>query len=267
MTVVTRLLRDRTRGLIGWSVGMVALVLFIVAFYPSVKDQGELFNELLAQMPEAMRNAIGYDPAVPLTSPAGYLNARLLALLAPVLAVVFAIGAGAQGIGGLEESGQLEPLLANPVTRVRVALQRYAATVALLGVLIAVLASAAVGLSAPFGALEGVRIAGLVGACGAVGCLALLHGSIAFAVGAATGRRAPAIAAATVVAAAGYLVQSLQGVTDLLEPARFVNPWHWYLKQNMLVHGVPPEAILAPLGVSALLLVLGVMAFRRRDLR
>jgi len=267
MIVAARLVRDRARGLLWWSVGMVGLVLLTVVFYPSIKDQGQALNDLLNQLPDAFKSAMGYDPRIPLTSPAGYLNARLFAILAPVLALIFAIGLGAQAIGGMEEGGRLEPLLANPITRGRVALERYAASLALLVGLIVVFAVAAVALSAPFGALEGVRIAGLVGACVAVGCIALLHGSIAFAVGAATGRRGPAIAVATVVAVVGYLIQSLQSLTDLLDAFRFMNPWHWYLKRNMLVDGVPPEAVLAPLAVSALLLAFGWATFRRRDLR
>jgi ABC-2 type transport system permease protein len=265
--VATRLVRDRSRGLLWWSVGMIGLVLLTVSFYPAFKDQGQTLNDLLNQMPEAVRSMIGYDERIPLTSPAGYLNARLFALLAPVLSLVFAIGLGAQAIGGLEENGQMEPLLANPITRVRVALERYGAVVALFVVLLAVLAVATVAISAPFGALEGLSIGALLGACAAVGCLALLHGSIAFAVGAATGRRGPAITTATVVVVAGYLIQSLSSITDALDPFRFVNPWHWYLKQNMLVDGVPPEAILAPLAVSVGLLAAGAVAFQRRDLR
>jgi ABC-2 type transport system permease protein len=265
--IAVRLLRDRSRGFLGWSLGMVGLVLVTVVFYPSIKDQGQALNDLISHLPDAFKSAVGYDQRVPLTSPPGYLNARLFAILAPVLALIFAIGIGAQAIGGLEEAQRMEPLLANPVTRTRVALERYLGLLILLAGLVSVLAAATVGLSAPFGALEGVRVWGLVGACFAVGCLALLFGSIAYTVGAATGRRGPAIATATTIAAAGYLIQSLQSLTHLLDPARFVNPWHWYAERNMLVAGVPPRAVLAPLAVSAVLLVAGVVAFRRRDLR
>ncbi len=267
MTVALRLVRDRAQGLLWWSLGVIGLVLLTVAFYPAIKDQGQALNDLLTTLPDAFKTAIGYDARIPLTSPPGYLNARLFAILAPVLALIFAIGLGAQAIGGYEEAGRMEPLLANPITRVRVALERYAATVVLLVGLVAVLAGAAVALSAPFGALEGVSLPGLIGACGAVGCLALLHGSVAFAVGAGTGRRASAIGAATVVAVTGYLIQSLQSLTDLLDPFRFVNPWHWYLQRNMLVDGVPAEAVIGPLAISAALLAAGVYLFRRRDLR
>jgi ABC-2 type transport system permease protein len=267
MIVAIRLVRDRARGLFWWSMGMIGLVLLTVAVYPAFKDQGETLDRLLDQLPAAVRSMVGADDRIPLSSPAGYLNARLFALLAPVLSVVFTIGLGSQAIGGLEESGQLEPLVSNPVSRTRVALERYAAMVSLFAVLLAVLAVATVALAAPFGALEGLSLWALTAAFAALGCLALLFGSIAFAVGAATGRRGPAIGAASVVAVSGYLVQSLSAVTDALDVFRFVNPWHWYLKQNMLVDGVPPEAVLAPLGISVALVLAGVVAFQRRDLR
>jgi beta-exotoxin I transport system permease protein len=266
MTITVRLLRDRARGFLGWSVGVVALVLLTVAFYPSIKDQGQALNDLLNHLPDAFKSAFNYDARIPLTSPAGYLNARLFSILAPVLTLIFAIGLGAQAIGGLEEAQRMEPLLANPVTRTRVALERYGAGVVLLTGLVTVLTVAIVALSAPFGVLEGIQLWGLVGACMAVACLALLFGSVAYAVGAATGRRGPAIATATAIAVTGYLIQSLQPLTHLLDPARFVNPWHWYSERNMLAYGVTLEAIVAPLGISAVLVLLGVLVFRRRDL-
>jgi ABC-2 type transport system permease protein len=265
--IAARLLRDRLRALLWWSAGLAALVLLTVAFYPALRDQGAALDDLVSRIPEAFKTAIGYDARIPLTSPAGYLNGRLFSILGPVLCLVYAIGLGAQAVGGLEEAGQMEPLLSNPVTRGRVAVERYAASVTLLGILVSVLAVALIVLSAPFGVLEGVRIAALVGACAAVGCLALLHGTIAFAVGAATGRRTPAVATATVVAVAGYVVHSMEAVSRPMKLFRFVNPWHWYMERNMLVHGAPLEAILAPVAITALLLAAGCLAFRRRDLR
>ncbi|HEV3505407.1 MAG TPA: ABC transporter permease subunit, partial [Actinomycetes bacterium] len=119
MIVAARLVRDRRWLTLWWALGFVGLTFFTVALYPSIKGQPSI-EELLANMPQALRSAIGYDAAVPLSSPAAYLQARLFSTLAPLLAVVFGIGAGARAIGGSEEAGTLELLLANPVTRGRV---------------------------------------------------------------------------------------------------------------------------------------------------
>lgn len=266
MTVALRMIRDRRRSTTWWLIGLLALVAFTVALYPSVKDQTEI-EDLMANLPAAFRSMIGYDTAVPLTSPAGYLHARMFSTMAPVLLVVFGIGIGAQAIGGLEEAGRLEPLLANPVTRTRVAVERYLAGAGLLAVLVAAFAAATLGLAAAVDALDGVDIVGLLGASAAAGALALLHQSLAYAIGAATGRRGPAVGVAAAVAVGGYLIYSLLSLVDALAPLRYATPWYWYLQRNMLAQGVPPAAVVVPLALSAVLLAAGWALFRRRDLR
>lgn len=267
MTVVARLVRDRARPLVWWSAGVIGLVLFTVAFYPSVADQASSVEQLMDGLPEPMRVMAGLQEGIPLTSPAGYLHARLFATLGVIVVLVFAVGGGARAIGWLEESGQLEPLLANPVTRQRLAAERYAATVGLLTALVVVFAAAVALLAWPFGALDGVSGAGLAGACVALFGLALLHGTLAFAVGAVTGRRGPAVAVATAVAVAGYLVYSIAALAEAARPLRYLTPWQPYLATNMLADGPRLAPIAIPLVASAVLFGLGVVVFARRDLR
>jgi ABC-2 type transport system permease protein len=87
------MLRDRRRSLLWWSAGMVGLVLFTVALFPTVEGQ-ESFEELADQLPEAMRSLFGFDGGVPLTSAPGYLHSRLFASLLPLVLLVFGIGPG-----------------------------------------------------------------------------------------------------------------------------------------------------------------------------
>jgi ABC-2 type transport system permease protein len=266
MTVAFRLVRDRRRSTLWWVAGVVGMVLFVLAFYPSLKGQASL-DELVDDLPEAMRSLFGIEEGVSLSSAAGYLQARLYATTLPVMLIVFAIGLGARTIGGSEEEGTLELLLANPVTRRRVAVERYAAAVGLLVALGVASTVAALMLAPVVGALDDVAVTGVLGANAGAVCLALLHLSIAFAVGAARGRRGPALAAAAGVAVGGYLLQGLASATDVLHPARFFTPWQWYLGRNMLVNGVAPDAIVVPVVLSAIAFAAGLVLFARRDLR
>jgi beta-exotoxin I transport system permease protein len=266
VTIAARMVRDRRWSTLWWALGFVGLTLFTVALYPSIKGQPSV-DELLADLPDAVKSLAGYDAGIPLSSPAGYLQARLFATLGPLLAVVFGIGAGARAIGGSEEAGTLEPLLANPVTRDRVLLERYLATFGLLLALVVVFAAALAVLGPPFGALDGIKASHLVGACAAVFALGLLHGTLAFSIGATTGRRGPAVAIATALAVAGYLVESVLAAAGGLRSLRLLSPWHWYLDRNMLAEGTAPAALLLPVALSAVLLAAGWAVFRRRDLR
>lgn len=266
MIVAARLVRDRRRSLLWWSVGIVGLVLFTVSLFPSLKGE-ESLNEVIEQMPEALRSMFGLDTAIPLTSPAGYLQGRLFGSMLPLLLIVFAIGLGARAIAGSEQDGTLERLLSNPVTRRTVVTERYVEMVGMIAGLTAVFAVSLVLLAVPFGVLEDVPLSGLAGATAGAFGIALLHGTIAFGVGAATGRRALALSSATVVAVAGYLAQGLLGLSDAIRPLRFVVPWHWYLGRNMLAHGVAPDAIVVPFVLSTAIFAAGAVVFLRRDLR
>lgn len=266
MIVAARLVRDRRRSLLWWSVGIVGLVLFTVSLYPSLKGE-ESLNEVIEQMPEALRSMFGMDTAIPLTSPPGYLQGRLFGSLLPLILMVFGIGLGARAIAGSEQDGTLELLLANPVTRGAVVVERYLAMVAMIAGLTAVFTVSLVALAVPFGALEGVPASGLAGAVAGVFGITLLHATLAYGVGAATGRRALALSSATVVAVVGYLLQGLVGLSDAIHPLRLVSPWHWYLGRNMLAQGVAPDAIAVPLVLSVVIFAAGVGAFLRRDLR
>ena len=63
-------------------------------------------------------------------TPVGAGVFELFSLMAPLLLIVFSIGAGASAIAGEEDRHTLELLLANPVSRCRIVLEKLAALVA-----------------------------------------------------------------------------------------------------------------------------------------
>lgn len=264
MIIARRFGRDRVRGFVGWSIGVAAMVLVAASIFPSVKGD-KSFDDLINDLPESIKALVG-SSSVPFSTAAGYLNGRLFASLAPLLLVIYAISLGTRALGGSEEDGTLELLLANPVTRGRVYAERGMSALVLLAGLTVVLFLAVLGFGPFFGLLDGVSIPGLAAASAGAGMLGLLFGSLAFCAGALMGRRTPALAAATVAAVATYLLYSLSAV-GAAHDVRFVTPWYWYLSRNMLVDGVAPEAFLAPLAITAVLIAVGAVRFVRRDLR
>ena len=265
MTVLRRFLRDRRRAYLWWSLGMAAMVGLTVAFYPSIRGEAS-FEELMEDLPEAVRALVGAETGIAFTSPAGYLHSRMFASLVPILLLIFGIGLGARAIGGSEDDGTLEFLLANPVTRRRVALERAVGVVVLVLALTAFGAVALFALGPTVDVLDGISAGRIGAAWSASAALAMVHAALAFAVGAATGRRAPALATATVVAVGGYLLEGLLAVTDTLGPLRVVSPWHWYLERNTLADGPTATGVVAPVAVTVVLALVSAWRFERRDL-
>ncbi len=131
--VLRQLLKDRRRSLLWWSVAIAALAVITGASYPTVKDFGSGFDELMEQLPEGVAELLGAGGGR--VSPEGYLNSQLYSNNFPILLLVFGIMIAAWTVAGAESEGTLEPLLANPVSRTRVALERFCGMSILLAVL------------------------------------------------------------------------------------------------------------------------------------
>lgn len=265
MIILNRFVADRRRAFVWWSLGVLALVGITVAFYPSIKNTPE-FEEIFGELPASVETLLGIQGAVPLNSPAGYTHSQLFANILPILMIVYSVGLGTRAIAGDEESGVLELMVANPVDRQRVLLERAGAVAGLVVALGILAAVGTIALGTPVGMLEGIGVGGLLAMFGAVTLIALLHGALAFAVGAATGRRGLAIAVAAGVAGGGFVLNGLAAL-EAARPLRFLTPWHPYLGRNMLAQGIAPDALLVPLAGILLLGAAAYVAFPRRDLR
>jgi ABC-2 type transport system permease protein len=264
--VAERFTRDRRRALLWWVVSSIGLVLMTLAFFPGIEGK-ESFDDLVADIPESLRPLVGLEEGISLSSAPGYLQSQLYSTLVPLVLLIFGIGLGARAIGGAEEDGTLELLLANPVTRRRVLGERYAAVIGLVVGLGAAFAVSVLVLGPLFGALEGIGAGRVLAASLAVLCLALLHTTLALAVGAATGHRVPAIAFASGVAVAGYLVHGLLEAAVGASWLQSLSPWHWFLDRNLLVEDVNWFAAVGlPLALSAALVLVGARVFAGRDL-
>lgn len=267
MIVGTRAVRDRARSVLWWSLGIAASTALMASMFPSIAGNDAL-QKMFDDMPAAVKMLAGAPEGVSLVSPAGYIHSKLLAATLPTLLLIFGIGAGATAIGGSEQDGTLELLLSNPVTRTRVAVERYLALVALLAALTAVGAvSLVISLKAVGSGLENISVGYSIAAVAGCGMIALVHASLAFAAGCVFGRRARAVAVATVIAVGGYLFEGITATSSDLHALGAPSPWHWYLSDIIIIDGPSITAFALPLVASVVFATAGVAAFNRRDLR
>lgn len=256
--VFLKTLRDQYRGVLGWSIGTVVLVILIVALWPSVRDIPDL-ETFLSNYPEALRKLFDIDT---IATGAGFLNAELFSILLPAMFLVFAIGRGARLVAGEEQTGTLEVLLTTPVPRGRVLLEKAAA----LAVAVLVLGAVLFGVTAVSQSLGGmgIPIGHLAGASAAMVLLGIEHGWLALAVGAATGRRGMSIAVAGTVAAAGYVLYVMGAFVDTLEPWQVVSPFYQSLEGGPIGTGLPARYGWMAVGAIAVLAA-SLPIFDRRD--
>lgn len=261
--ILRHMLRTRRMSTLWWTVALALTGLSLAALFPSLSESIEDVDPI-GSLPEGVRTALGADAG--LGTPDGYLMTELFATTYPVLLLILGVGLGTRSVAGAERAGSLEPLLANPVSRTRVALERFAGTAIILAVpaLVSALILVAVRDSFELGA---VSAGGMAAAFAGAFELGLLFAAVSFAAGAGTGRRELALAGGAGLAAATYLVNVVGNLSSSLGALRWASPWYWFVGQNPVSEGWSWPAHLLPLAVVAVLVWAGTWSLNRRDLR
>ncbi len=263
-SVFLKTLYDSRRAILGWSLGLGALGLLTVLFYPSVKEAGAYYDQMLQLMPREYLAFMGNITSF--TRIDGYMTASLMVYL-PVMLAIYAIGLAVRLVTGEVESGTMDLLLAHPLPRWRVVVEKYAAmatalfAICLIFGLILLVGGLMIRSYTPD--LPPIRwlLAGLN-----VFPLTLFFGSVAFALACAVRGRATAVATATTIAGGSFI---LNGLVPLSEQLRSLEKWtiyYWYTASQPFTTGIIVEHILILLGLSLLCLGIGVVGFERRDI-
>ncbi len=259
-SVFERTFHEERRAVTGWTLGLVALALTMLAMYPTIRGNDQ-FSKLFESYPKAFREMFG---VADYTSGPGYLRAEVFSLTGPLLLSIFAIIWGSDLTAGEEQRRTIDILMANPVSRRRVVLEKWAAF--LVGTAIAAaglwLTLLVVG---PLVQLD-VAVTALSAAVLASWLVAVVFGTIALLVGTATGRRGLARGLGALVAVAAYLVSSLSELVSALRPIRPASPWYHALGVDPLAGGFQLFHLALLVGALLVATALAIVTFDRRDL-
>ena len=261
--VWTKTLRDQRRALLAWSTSLVLLVGMYAGFYPSFHGSSS-YNDLINQMPKALRDLFTAGAGGDLSSGPGYMYMEVLSFMAPTLLLVYAIGFGAQAIAGEEERHTLELLLATPVTRTRLVVEKWLTLATGIVILATAMGLAVVG----FGAATGMGLATLnvIASMAHLALLALVFGGLALLLGAATGRVAMARGVPAALAVVAYLVNGFGVSVSWLGPARKFSPFFQYVGHDPIRNGFSLPAVAVAALTSCALILGAVHVLSRRDI-
>lgn len=259
LPVLSGVLREQRRSLLLWSLALAGVTALYIGVYPALGAEGQM-QEMIDNLPEAMINAFGYDQ---IGTPGGYLGSTVYGLLGPVLLLTFAIGTGARLIAGQEEDGVLELEFAAPVSRRRLYLERLGALWLDITALVAVVTVMTFLLVGPLD-MDVAAVNILAGSAGLL-LLVLGTGTVALAVGAVTGRRAVALAAAAGLAVVAYMLNAI-GPTVEVGWMTAISPFAWFLENDPLQEGFDVRGLLLLATIPVVAGIGGLVAFRRRDL-
>lgn len=258
-------IRDRRRSLAAWTLGVIALVVVMALFFPSIRDAGADFDAYLESLPQSVRETMGAAGGS-IASPEGYLMSQLYSNVYPLVVLLLGISMASWAIAGAEGEGMLEVTLAAPLPRTSLATGRWLATAAVTLVVVLLSTLVLISLAPGLGLLEGLPWWGPWSAALSMWALVFLYSSIAFGIGAAWGRRSWAIAGAAGLAVVGFLGQMFASLAAPLEYLRPTSPWYWFLGSSPLSEPPGAASFALPVAVGIAIALLGMWRFARRDI-
>ena len=253
-------LYDKRWFFVGWSLGTVALLALTAAFYPAIADS---IGDLLSSIPPALASIVGDSTAY--NTYVGYIGSAVYGSRAEMIFVPLAIILGLSLSVNEELSGRMYQLLAQPVSRAKIILQKWLAgfwlIVAIMTItLIAmVVVSIAIAETVPYSELIKVSLMS--------GLFTFMVFSLTFGMGIAFGRRSIAIIVPVVWVMGSLLLDSFATQIDWLKAVDWLSVHQYYSTATLIKEPIAVEDVLVLSGISLASFMLAVALFQRRDIR
>ena len=247
--------------------------LLIITGYTMFLMMGVLLGPLYSFMDEAMLTFSERAPEVlmamvgnaDLATPEGWYQTETFSMMGPVAVIVVTAAIGAKALAGEEEKRTMGLLLANPIRRSTIVLEKTLAMV-YAAIVVGFLTFAGVALGSLLGGL-GMSMVNLAATSALMTLLGLVFGALALALGAATGRVKTAIYGTVGAGLAFYLLNSMLPLSDGLAGYAKWTPFYYFLGSDPLMNGMDWIHAGVLVAITVALVALAVVLFDRRDIR
>lgn len=261
-SIYLKTLFDRRFFILGWTLGLAALSALMTSFYPAMRQDGTI-DALVANMPEAFRGLIGN--LSDLSSFDTYLASQLfdvrVTLIVGIMAIILGLGLSVND----EENGELRAILSLPVSRIKVLLHKWLAMVT---ILLLTLVGLVAGIYAvlPFINDASIEIEQVIRLSAMTGLMMVAFGTIPFAVGLSTGKRAVASAVSIVAIIGSFILSTFGQAVDWLADYERISLLYYFPAVDIVKQGIEMTNVLVLATISVALLAVAVVRFRTRDI-
>jgi ABC-2 type transport system permease protein len=252
--VFRKTLRELRWQVVWYGLGLAALAALVVYIYPSYRQQFQDF-----EITEALRAQVG---DVDFATPEGFLATEFF-IWVPVLTVIFAIMAGTSALAGEEAEGTLDLLLAQPVSRRRLALEKMGGFTVCTFLIIATTYAGWL-VSVPFVDME-VSYGRLFIATLELAPVVLVFGAAAMWCGAVFPDRKVATGVVSGFAVASYFLNYLANLVDAVQPLGWLSIFHYAGGAETMTGSFDPLNALICLVLAGVFGTLALASFERRD--
>jgi ABC-2 type transport system permease protein len=249
---------ERRWAILWWSLAIFAMTLLTVTLFPTFS---KAFGESLKDVPDSLKNVLG--EAHDYQRIEGFLQLQVYTQMI-FLPIIYGIIMGTGLIAGEEGQGTLQSVLAHPVSRTRVYLQKFAAAAVVLWVInMAMFLAIFVGCQLIGESPDYARV---LMATDMQWLVSLVFAAVGYALGAATGRRALAGALTGVYVFVMYLVSSLVATVDWMRYPNYFSPFKYFSEPRIMDAGLQWDNVSVLAIAGLVLLAAGWAVFNKRDI-
>lgn len=260
-SVFTKTLYDKRWFVLGWLLGFVAMTVLLASFYPAVSRSGNV-DSLLAGIPQALRGLIGN--LADLQAFPTYMASQLFDIRIPLLAGVMSIILALSLSTSEEERGELRSLLALPVSRRRLLVEKWFGLIVVMaactsGIALGLYISTIITAGASISLAQASRLMLMTW------LIMVALGSMTFAIGMISGKRAVANTIAIVVVVGSFLISTFGKAVDWVGTIAYLSVFHYFPAVQVVKSGIDTFDITVLLAISLLSTVIALAVFCRRD--
>lgn len=258
ISLILHELKSRIGVLLGWGIGLAAFFGIYFAVYPEVGEQMKALSGV------SFYKAMGIE----VLTFESFIASSVVQFL-PVYLGIYVIVASTATLAGEEESGTLDLVLAMPVHRWQIVIAK---AVALSLVLFGVLLLAGLGNAIVFSVMKSKIVTEVTPMQLLLATLTGWPLTVAFLMigmllGAFLPNRRSAVIVTTALFIASYLLKSLPAMVNSLDPIKPLSLFSYFNSSaSVFTHGAAASDVAILLGVSAISLILAVIAFQRRNI-
>jgi len=266
LAFLNRMIRDKYKAFVAYSVSAIALLEMYVALFPAIKQQSAQIDQMMRSFPPELFKAMNMDPSMlSFSSLESYLSTEYMSFLWPILAIIFAISIAHYISVNEIDRGTIETLMSLPVSRFKIFIERYFAGLLLLA------AFAAISLLGiiPLANLHGIDyvLANYLTAAGGAFLFIWAVYSLAVLVSVIFSEKGKASMVTGGILTLMYVLSIISSLKDGLKNLQYLSFFHYFNGPDLLAKNAIPDYMLLVLGGFAVIAsVIALMIFRKRDL-
>ena len=258
--IFTKTFYEKRWSNFGWFISVVGFSIMIVALFPTFRDS---LGEALQNTPEGLKSLLG--DASSYQNINSYIDVLLLSRIV-FLTLIMGVVLGTGLLSGEESDGRLQSLLAQPVSRTKIYWQKFFA----MNIIIFLITSgmffgSAIG-AMMVGELDSLNLPRLVQATLMTALITSAFGTLAYSIGAITGKKGTAGIVAGFFAFASYMITTLAGTATVLKNVNYFSPFKYFNDPGIMGNGIDINHLGIFTLIIALLAFLGWIIFTRRDI-